>query len=540
MIAFLDANILMQDFMCAGAVWRVLAHAPESWSLRLFTSEVAVAEAVAGYDRAIAQHVEALDKTARSWGRLGAGSDADDTRAALRRRGEVYREHLQSSLVEAGVSVLPTPAVSHSEVIARSVARRRPCDERGDGYRDTLVWLSFLELVRANAEEESFVFVTTDTDFMDDLKTGFHEHLKEDLGEQASNGRVRLRQVLGDIPLALAQRSGEGEELKSLRDELKAETVGRFVESLLKESIGEQLSARACALPRASESAMLESVGAMRGMTFTVRGSVSDDQAVADFLVEADTEILIRVPLGAALGDAEAVHLVAQGPEHAVYTVRKPLLFAGMLQFGRFDKPLGGEVSRVTARPDDPGRLHWVRGASPTGGLLGFEADVTREMLNDLKFYPTQDVFDGLHFDLTQDLFKDLKFDLTQDLFKDLKFDLTQDLFKDLKFDLTQDLFKDLKFDLTQGLFKDLKLDLTHGVLEGRKVDLTQGIAGPPEPLGDSDTAKVERLNESDIPGSESPDSAGPGAEGNSDEPDQPDQRSADGPSDAPPSGTVD
>jgi len=53
-IAFLDANVLMQDPMCAGTTWQVFAHAPDSWQLRLVTSEIAVAEAVAGYKRELA------------------------------------------------------------------------------------------------------------------------------------------------------------------------------------------------------------------------------------------------------------------------------------------------------------------------------------------------------------------------------------------------------------------------------------------------------------------------------------------------------
>jgi len=166
-IAFLDANVLMQDPMCAGTTWQVFAHAPDSWQLRLVTSEIAVAEAVAGYKREINMAIEKLSSISGNWDRIGALADANSTKAALLERAERSQSNLEGSLGAAGVEILKAPDVPHMDVVARSTARRRPCDQAGDGYRDTLIWLTALK-VAEDSPGEQLIFVTNDSDFMDE------------------------------------------------------------------------------------------------------------------------------------------------------------------------------------------------------------------------------------------------------------------------------------------------------------------------------------------------------------------------------------
>jgi len=208
-IVVFDTNAVMQDPMCGGAVWQVLAHAPQSWSLQLMTSEVAVAEAVAGYSRAVAEAVAAFDKVARSWGRIGAQVQADSARDELQKKVHVYRDHLTESLREVGVAVLPPPDVSHMEVVARSVSRTRPCDDIGNGYRDTLIWLTVLQIA-SERSDEPVIFVTNDSDFMNSDRSGFHEDLVADLSSIGAEDRVGLRQALADVVIQLGAAPVEG------------------------------------------------------------------------------------------------------------------------------------------------------------------------------------------------------------------------------------------------------------------------------------------------------------------------------------------
>lgn len=73
----------MQDPTYSGTVWHVLAHAPDAWNLRLVTSEVAIAAAVAGYGRRVDVELAKLDKLSNSWGALGLIDVAGLAKASL-------------------------------------------------------------------------------------------------------------------------------------------------------------------------------------------------------------------------------------------------------------------------------------------------------------------------------------------------------------------------------------------------------------------------------------------------------------------------
>ena len=69
-----------------------------------------------------------------------------------------YREFLTKQLQLLNCTYLPYPQVSHEQVVERAVTRRKPFNKSGAGYRDTLIWFSVLELLKAN---RSVVYLVT-------------------------------------------------------------------------------------------------------------------------------------------------------------------------------------------------------------------------------------------------------------------------------------------------------------------------------------------------------------------------------------------
>jgi hypothetical protein len=68
-----------------------------------------------------------------------------------------YRDDLEEILREANGEILPIPTVPHRRLIERAVARRRPFDANGDGYRDALVWESVLELLNLSTDPVALI-----------------------------------------------------------------------------------------------------------------------------------------------------------------------------------------------------------------------------------------------------------------------------------------------------------------------------------------------------------------------------------------------
>lgn len=63
---------------------------------------------------------------------------------------EDFRAYLEDRLDEVlGFYVLPWPSSTHQDLVARAVQRIPPFDEKGGGYRDSLVWANVMELAKA-------------------------------------------------------------------------------------------------------------------------------------------------------------------------------------------------------------------------------------------------------------------------------------------------------------------------------------------------------------------------------------------------------
>ena len=55
---------------------------------------------------------------------------------------------MRGELSTIGIVVLPLPSVSQEIMMKRDLAIRKPFDPTGKGYRDTLIWLTFIGWVK--------------------------------------------------------------------------------------------------------------------------------------------------------------------------------------------------------------------------------------------------------------------------------------------------------------------------------------------------------------------------------------------------------
>jgi hypothetical protein len=448
-IVVLDANAIMQDPMCAGAIWQVLAHAPADWHLRLAVSEVAVAEAVAGYERETQRAILQLEKVAKSWGRMGAKSDVEALRDALLLRSQRYPEHLASSLSAAGTKILAPPNVSHREIVGRAVARRRPCDAEGDGYRDTLVWLTVLDLAVEDGADQ-VVFVTNDSDFLNDDKSALHVDLVEDLASRGAEDRVRIG-ALPDVLLELAERSQDDGGIQALRSELQDETVRQYVCVLAAGILETSLDARACALPRFATANVVHRVIDVHDVSYEVRGGVSADEAIASFSCEVNTEIAVMLPAAISLDEDENTRMLSQTPNETLYIITKPLVMQGIIKLGRYDRPLAGEITGMAARGDDPGRLDWrpevLRGVKVNpmaDALRSFDAGPMTYMPN-LNVNPMADFWKNVNLNPMADILKNVNVNPMADFWKNVNLNPIADILKNVNVNPMADFSKNFR-----------------------------------------------------------------------------------------------
>ncbi|MBM4436432.1 MAG: DUF4935 domain-containing protein [Actinobacteria bacterium] len=89
-------------------------------------------------------------------------------------------ENLEGVLRRSFSDIVPHPTVPHADMLARSLARRKPFDSAGHKwYQDTLIWEIALGKLRSGTQHLAFVTGNT-KDFLDDCRKR-HPHLVDDI-----------------------------------------------------------------------------------------------------------------------------------------------------------------------------------------------------------------------------------------------------------------------------------------------------------------------------------------------------------------------
>lgn len=369
MIIVLDTTAVMSDPRCSGLAWQVLVQAREAWGLRVVVPEVVVIEAVAGYQRRLQGSLVGLERWLDKQTALGLDHLASGLHEEIAKQAREYSDYLLSLFKDMGLEIAAVPDVDHRELVERAAQRRKPCDENGDGFRDTLNWLVVVAL--ATEGDRQVVWVTANTkDFVSPDEPRLHDDLLEELGDAVGN--VTWVGDLADAVLLVAERHVEGAaDLKSLRERLRTDTLLAYAnENALVGCRGREVSARDSGLPRLATEARLTLVSEASELDWSHAGSVDKDRHLLRFAASIDAEIMFTMPAGTTPDDTWQV--IEASPVKVVCSMSKPLVAHGLMTVDNWDRPVGAEVSRVEAHADDPGRAAWTLGNARTlRDLLG-------------------------------------------------------------------------------------------------------------------------------------------------------------------------
>lgn len=149
MQVLLDTAVLLEDLSLRSATLGVLISARERLSLDVVVSAVSLDEAsqhrIRDIRSAFASACDSVDALTRLSGlpKVATPVPSTDVESAI----ASVRPRLLARLTELKVTVLPYPAVSHEQIVARIGDRRIPFRKDERGYRDYLIWRSLLERI---------------------------------------------------------------------------------------------------------------------------------------------------------------------------------------------------------------------------------------------------------------------------------------------------------------------------------------------------------------------------------------------------------
>jgi PIN domain len=239
-ILIVDANILIQDIWLEGSTWDYLIKR-HFLSHKLAIPRVALEEATANIERRaqdLLQRISQSGATARLksqyqllFNRKRIGKESA---AAI---GKRYKRHVLSIVKKHGGILVEPPNVPLSLLLQRSIERRKPFNLGDKGFRDTLIWLNTLDMVK-DYQRVSFVSANT-ADYA--KESNLHPDLEQDLTLVLSEDiHFRYFKSLNEF-IAFIDRDGEA-GAEALRNALMSGGYRGFeLDSWIRENVDELL-----------------------------------------------------------------------------------------------------------------------------------------------------------------------------------------------------------------------------------------------------------------------------------------------------------
>lgn len=168
----LDTTVLRGDMaLRSGAIRQLLAWV-EAEEVCLRIPEVVIREYERHYSQAGNRAAKQLFDGVSSLNGLNIALDlpeAKSLREVVRAAADKQFVHHLARLLQRDDVRMPLPDVPHDKILQRQLAGRQPFNDSGDGYRDTLIWHSLIELCSRLNELDVVAFVTGNhKDFCDE------------------------------------------------------------------------------------------------------------------------------------------------------------------------------------------------------------------------------------------------------------------------------------------------------------------------------------------------------------------------------------
>lgn len=352
MIIILDTTVPLQDPQLRAGWWAELDSTARRVGARLVVPEVVFAESVAHHNRTI----EALVGQAENFGnkvkRYGLDAIRDAAVKAIREKVDAYENALRSHLVAMGVEFVPPVQVDHMTLIDRAVAFRKPWDEseRKDGYRDTLNWLTVLELAKQNPGEEVWWVSDNSGDFGNgdgENDAEWHPQIADELQSAGLLDLVKWTRTVFTLFAALADRTAPipDADKENLLKKLSAPELAGLISS---EVLAKKLDPKDAALPRDTDSAEITSFA---GLTSDVKW-----ESLAG---SGDGNIVGRFVACVSLG----LDLIQESSGVATVSFRrKEFDVTGVATLTHDGRITALSVTSIEALENDPGHAAWGDG----------------------------------------------------------------------------------------------------------------------------------------------------------------------------------
>lgn len=220
MFLFVDSSVLCSDYYMKGINFNLIKKA----GVYIVLSEIVLSEVKNKYRESLQEGIKKVNSALKDI--KGLGLEVNEiANYDIENIINEYSDFLDMFVIENGMSCPePYPNVAHSDIVNRALSRRKPFKKDGkNGYRDYLVWQSFLEFVANTGNATDYYFLTLNhSDFSNDSdRKKLHPDLQEEINALSlGNKRVHyysiLREFVDEVINPMLEHIEDDERLSTL------------------------------------------------------------------------------------------------------------------------------------------------------------------------------------------------------------------------------------------------------------------------------------------------------------------------------------
>lgn len=183
-----DANVFVADYWLRSPSFVLLRDFLKKTNALLVVPKIVLEEVINHHSEELRREYSDIRKVLREAGRLirNLKGHPDLTNAIFKKsRQDPYEKFLSSELASLNAKILDYSSIPQADVVGRDLKRRKPFQESGKGYRDTLIWET---IVRNCIEKDTVtVFITQNIRDFYDSAGDLHNDLRSDVIARTSD-----------------------------------------------------------------------------------------------------------------------------------------------------------------------------------------------------------------------------------------------------------------------------------------------------------------------------------------------------------------
>lgn len=157
---FLDTNIFHNHWFMKNANFKYLFHFLNNEGYELIISSLVIEEVENNQNKEFINQKRDFIKIVKNLNNVSENKIEYDINCI---KNNNYNFHYLLDENIENITIIDYETISHKEVIERALQNKKPFKQGEKGYRDTLIWLSFLKYLKLNKITDDVIFITENT-----------------------------------------------------------------------------------------------------------------------------------------------------------------------------------------------------------------------------------------------------------------------------------------------------------------------------------------------------------------------------------------